>query len=330
MTHDGAVLALDIGGTKIAAAVVAADGAVGPVWRVPTPARDGAAAVVAAAVGAGRAALAGEGVDLIGIGSAGVIDPATGLVTHATEALPGWAGTPLAREVTTGLGATAYALNDVHAHALGEARHGAGRGLRDVLVIAVGTGVGGALVHDGSVVVGAHAGAGHVGHVAVAEAAGLPCPCGRTGHLEALASGTGIAAAHARALSSSGAGWSPRPGTLTGADVAALAATTGAEGALARAVLARAGRALGQVVGGLLNVMDPDIVVLTGSVASAGELWWEAVRAGIAEQAMDLVRSTPFVAATAGPEAALLGAAAHARAEHAARATASHPSVTAG
>jgi glucokinase len=112
--------------------------------------------------------------------------------------------------------------------------------------------------------------------------------------------------------------------------VAALAATTGAEGALARAVLARAGRALGQVVGGLLNVMDPDIVVLTGSVASAGELWWEAVRGGIAEQAMDLVRSTPVVAATAGPEAALLGAAAHARAEHAARATASHPSVTAG
>ncbi|HRW19558.1 MAG TPA: ROK family protein [Dermatophilaceae bacterium] len=314
MIPRGPVLALDIGGTKIAAAVVSAGADVGPVCRVPTPARDGAAAVVAAVVAAGRAALldgaGGQPPALVGIGSAGVIDPVTGTVTHATDALPGWAGTRLAQQVAAGLSAPAYAINDVHAHALGEARYGAGRGQRDVLVVAVGTGVGGALVRDGAVVVGAHAAAGHVGHVAVAAAAGLVCPCGRTGHLEALASGPGIAAAYARAVGSTSPGAAP----LTGGEVAALAAGDGPDSAKAREVLETAGRALGQVVGGLLNVLDPDVVVLTGSVADAGEGWWDAVRAGVAEQAMDLVASTPIVPATAGSEAALLGAAAHARA----------------
>lgn len=310
------MLALDIGGTKIAAAMSWPDGRLGTVHRVSTPAAEGPAAVLAAAVGAGRQALAGATPWLVGVGSAGVIDPVTGVVRHATDALPGWAGTPLAAHLGAEFGARAYALNDVHAHALGEARHGAGRGHRDVLVVAVGTGIGGAIVHDGRVLTGAHALAGHLGHLPCAEAAGLTCPCGRRGHLEALASGPGIAAAYTRQMTA-------RPGTetahrgpavvRTGAEVAALATGTGPDSVAARAALTLAGAALGRSLGGLLNVLDPDVVVLTGGVAAAPECWWAAVRAGVAEQAVDLVAGTPLRPAQAGPGAALLGAAAHAR-----------------
>ncbi|HRC64620.1 MAG TPA: ROK family protein, partial [Dermatophilaceae bacterium] len=119
------VLALDIGGTKIAAALVTG-GHVGEVCRVATPASQGPEAVVAAAVAVAKEARGESRPVLVGIGSAGVIDSTNGVVTHATDALPGWAGTPLARGVSEGLGLAAYALNDVHAHALGEASFGAG------------------------------------------------------------------------------------------------------------------------------------------------------------------------------------------------------------
>lgn len=313
------VLAVDIGGTKIAAGLVDASGGVSGRRTCRTPAAAGAAAVLAAAI-----ALAGEVVDVaapahpridaVGIGSAGVVDPTSGTIVSATGNLPGWTGTAVGAAFEEAFAVPVRVLNDVHAHALGEARYGAGRGAASMLLVAVGTGIGGAYVVRGSVDVGAHFVAGHVGHVPVPEADGVPCPCGRAGHLEGLASGTGILAAYRRADTNLDRG--PGVGLPAGAavdttyDVARLA-RDGQPTALA--VLHRCGFATGRVVGGLLNVLDPAVVVIGGGVAEAGEPWWAALRDGVRAEAMDRTASTPLVPAQAAQGAALIGAAAAAR-----------------
>lgn len=312
LTPTRRVLAIDIGGTKINAAVVTAEGAgsapavLGPVRTVRTPAAAGAAAVVDAAVTVGREAVAatgaagidGAGLDGVGIASAGVIDTERGVVVAATDSLPGWVGTDLVAAFEDAFGVHASALNDVHAHGLGEAISGSGKDHDSVLLVAVGTGIGGAFVEDGRVHTGAVGAAGHIGHLPAPEAAGVPCPCGRTGHLEGFASGPGILATLQR-----------RGGEA--ADTAALAAAAAAGDELATAVLRDAGFATGRVIGGLLNVLDPGVVAITGGVSAAGELWWDEVRRGVRHDAMDAVAATALVPAASGNHAALLGAAHH-------------------
>lgn len=301
-------LAVDVGGSKLAAAVVELPGAGGvPVLThrrtLPTPADEGGPAVLAAATALARQVLAdaaqdppGDPVEAVGVASAGTVRPADGAITHATGTLPGWAGTPLGDHLRRELGLPVVVLNDVHAHGVGEALDGAGRGHRSVLVVAVGTGVGGALVVDGEPAVGAHGVAGHVGHLPVPEAAGVPCTCGREGHLEGFASGHGLRTA-----------FRDRTGRdLPAREMAALAA---AGDGTARTLLAEAGRATGRAVGALLNVLDPDVVVVGGGLAAAPEPWPSALREGVALEAMDPVAATPVLLSGAGADAALTGAA---------------------
>lgn len=309
-------LAVDIGGTKIAAGLVPGVGggtSVEHLTTVPTPAAEGGEAVVRAALAAARAVLdaAGGQPARVGISTAGTVEPATGRVTHATDLILGWAGTPLAERFSTALRLPTAVLNDVHAHGVGEVLHGAAAGARSALVVAVGTGVGGCHVVDGAPVLGARGVAGHVGHVPVAEAAGLRCSCGRDGHLEALASGTGVAAEMER-----------RTGRrLTGREVAALAGTDAPAAHdtdlahVARGVLALAGRATGRALGGLLNVLDPQVVVVGGGLSQAGGPWRRALLEGVREQAMDVVAGVPVRLSDLGVEAALHGAA-HWATEH--------------
>ncbi|GAB78731.1 glucokinase [Austwickia chelonae] len=301
-------LAVDIGGTKITAALVDPAGRTLDRRGAPTPAEHGATAVLDTALDLGRELTAGRQITAIGIGSAGVIDPHTGTVTHATDALPGWPGTPLAAAFTDTFGVPAHALNDVHAHALGEARHGAGRGHRSMLLVAVGTGIGGAHVLNGTVLFGEHFVAGHIGHLAAPEAQGIRCSCGRDGHLEGLASGPGILTAFRRAGGQAA-------DTRAVAALAARARTRPDDPAadLAARTLHLCGRATGRIIGGLANILDPAVIVLTGGVADIGEHWWRSVRDGMSAETMDAVAATPLLPATAGQDAALLGAAAFAR-----------------
>ena len=203
------ILAVDIGGTKIAAAAIAEDGAVrGAIRTVPTPASQGPRAVLAAAAAvlteartevltAARAA--GESdVRAIGVSSAGVVDTTTGTIVAATDSLPGWGGTPVAAWLADLFGVPVRVLGDGNAFGVGEAAYGAGAGLASLLLIAVGTGIGGASITDGEPLVGAHFVGGHLGHVAVPEAAGFPCPCGREGHAEAVGGGAGLVATYHR------------------------------------------------------------------------------------------------------------------------------------
>ncbi|WP_460776088.1 ROK family protein, partial [Nocardiopsis nanhaiensis] len=138
--------ALDIGGTKIAAATVTAEGEVGARhWR-PTPAGKGPERILGTAADLVREAVGDLDTVGVGVGSAGVVDPATGRVRSATDALPGWAGTDLRGGLADALGRPVTVANDVHAHALGEYWRGAARGRPTALVLAVGTGVGAAQI----------------------------------------------------------------------------------------------------------------------------------------------------------------------------------------
>ena len=302
------VVAVDIGGTKIAAGVVTLGGeapVVEAVEKVPTAAMEGGRAVLARVLEAIRGALArAEGeVAGVGISSAGVIDPRTGDVTFANDLMPGWGGTALGAAVTKEFGLPCRVLNDVHAHALGEARWGGGRDAQSCLVVAVGTGIGGAFVERGQIMLGAHDEAGHIGHICCLAAAGVPCSCGATGHLEPVAAGPGIIDEYVRL----GGDATQADGTpMDGAEIDRRAA---AGDEAAKAAEARAGHALGEVLGSMCNMLDPTCVILSGSVAQCGPNWSGAMRESFLGQAMPPVQKTPVVDGELGGNAPLIGAA---------------------
>ncbi|WP_334121537.1 ROK family protein [Glutamicibacter sp.] len=296
----GEVLALDIGGTKIAGALVRADGSIPARAQRPTPATAGSKAMISAMLDViseilDSGTFSPEG---LGLGSAGVIDPSTAKVLSATDTILGWAGTDLAAELGARTGLPVRAVNDVHAHGLGEARFGAGVGSSDMLLIAVGTGIGGAYLHQGQLVSGSHHVAGHTGHIDSVYAFGLPCSCGRTAHVEAIGSGPAIYRHYQRLANN--------PTVKNTREVAQLA-QAGDEHA--HTALSVGGMAVGSAAASLANVLDPQTLVLAGGMAEAGPLWWESVRAGFVASAIDALAHTPLLPATLGTDAALLGAA---------------------
>ncbi|MGC0239064.1 ROK family protein [Arthrobacter sp. SD76] len=200
-----------------------------------------------------RAYAGGITVERVGVGSAGVIDALSGDVISATDAILGWAGTA----VTTGLAerldlppSSVQAVNDVHAHALGEAWTGAAAGTASSLLVAFGTGVGGSYVLEGRPVLGHRHVGGHVGHFASPYAyrngQPLTCVCGGSGHVEAIASGPAIAEAYQRL-----------GGQAPGPDARSIFALAAHGDAIAIKVISAAAAAAGQAVGGLANILDP-------------------------------------------------------------------------
>ena len=314
------VVGVDVGGTKIAAALVSADGGLlGPVAEAPTPAREGAQAVLDAiassvttlidtgAPAARRVRLAPVAV---GIGSAGVIDSDRGVVVSATDAIADWPGTDIASAVagrllaagTAPQGVPVHVDNDVNAYAAGEAWIGAGAGAAGVLMVAVGTGVGGAVVLDGRVHHGARFLAGEMGHMPSGPAGAEPCTCGRTGHLEAVAAGPQIARRYREAT---GAG-------VTGAQEVERLANAG--DAVARRVYREAAVALGEAIAAVVTVLDPERVIVSGGLARSGEVWWGPLRETVRAEVLDLVAADlEIVPAALGTTAPIVGAAHQAR-----------------
>ncbi len=299
MSH---AVGVDVGGTKIAAALVDAAGAVGPVATVPTPAASGPAAVLDAVAGLVVQVAAGTPIVGVGVGTAGVVDAGRGVIVSATDTFADWVGTDVAAGLRARLAGAGVGVgrvevrNDVDAHALGEAWLGAGAGAASLLMVAVGTGVGGALVLDGRLRTGAHHVAGELGHIPAVGAEGLRCPCGRPGHLEALAAGPGLAR---------------RYGVLTGVDVDAreVARRASAGDDAAVRAIADAAACLGRALAGIMTVVDPAVVVVGGGVAEIGPLWWTPMLATCRAETIDALAAVPIVPAALGAEAPLLGAA---------------------
>ncbi|NDK31684.1 ROK family protein [Nesterenkonia haasae] len=300
----GPVISLDIGGTSIRGGIVT-DGARPEVQlhhRQPTEAEDGGPAVLrrALAIAQNLHALVPE-TRGISVACAGVIDPADGTVTSATELMPGWAGTDVGGALRAQTGLNCTVLNDVHAHALGEFHYGAGRGCASALVVAVGTGLGGGFLSGGQLVRGAGGLAGHVGHIHHPAASGLRCTCGRSGHLESVASGSGLTARYQERRGAND------PNATDGAAVAAHAAR-GIQAA--ERALRVGGTALGECLGSLANAWAPERIILSGSVTGAGDIWWQAVREGYSASAMTPLQLRPIVLGELGDDAPLIGAAA--------------------
>jgi fructokinase len=262
-------IGIDLGGTKIEAIVLDDAGAVPFRERRPTP-RDDYAATVDAIVDLVRTAERAVGrTATVGIGMPGAISPATGLVKNANST---WLiGHPLDRDLARQLGRPVRLANDANCFALSEASDGAAAGAEVVFGVIVGTGCGGGVVVGGHVLTGPNAIAGEWGHnplpwPAPEEYPWLPCYCGKRGCLETFLSGPGLVRDYATA-----AGVSPRG--ITGADVVARA---GAGDTAATAALERYAHRLARGLATVINVLDPDVIVLGGGVSNVAMLY-EAV-----------------------------------------------------
>ncbi|MFD0558991.1 glucokinase [Stackebrandtia endophytica] len=295
-TMDDPMIGVDIGGTKIAAATV--DGRGGIVQAVvrPTPSADGPDAVLAAVADAIRTLTGHERAPGIGVGTGGVIDHDRGIVVAANDLLPGWAGTDVRRQLAERFGKPVAVDNDVNAFGLAEQRFGAGVGHRDVLYVSVGTGVGGALVLGGELHRGVHHTAGELGHLAVPEAVGRLCNCGRPDHLEAVASGPAI---------------SRRYTELGGErlDLRAVADRAQTGEPLAIAVITDGARALGRALAGLVNTIDVSRVVVGGGVADMGQRYWRPLTEAFADELQPGPGAIRPVPAALGSRSAVIGAA---------------------
>ncbi|HYT25128.1 MAG TPA: ROK family protein [Actinomycetota bacterium] len=293
------LLGVDIGGTKIAVAVVdPASGAVIARRAVSTPAQEGPVAVVEAAADLAARVLVAYPATAAGVGAPGVVDARRGVVATSTGVLPGWEGTAVAAELERRLGLPFAADNDVNAAALGEARYGAGRGLDSFLLVVVGTGLGGAIVQGGRVLRGATGTTGEIGHVPVFGVDGVVCSCGSSGHLEAVVAAPAITAAYHRATGE------------PGVDIRVIARRATAGEAEAVATLAAVGTVFGRTLGGLVNTLDPEAVVLGGGVMQAGPPIWEPLEAALRAEVLPSVSGVPLRPAALGVDAGVIGAAA--------------------
>ncbi|TDV50754.1 ROK family protein [Actinophytocola oryzae] len=282
------MLAVDIGGTKIACGIVDSDGRLLRHATRPTGSEPFAslrAVVAELEVGA---------VDGVGIGCAGPIDTVAGTVSPIN--IPSWRDFPLVARVQELVGAPVSLAGDAVCVALGEHWVGAGQGSRAMLGMVVSTGIGGGLVLDGRPFAGLTGNAGHVGHVVV-EPDGDPCTCGGHGCAETVASGPHLVRwARTR-------GWA-------GEDARALAASALAGDAIAAEAFRRSGRAVGLAIVATAAVCDLDLAVVGGGVAQTGDLLFDPVRATLARHAgLSYLRHLRVEPARLGTTAGLYGAA---------------------
>jgi len=309
VTGSPQAIGIDVGGTKTAAMRVSREGAVVAREILPTPADDMAATletIVAAAK-----TVATDDVVAAGIAAAGLVETATGILRFAPNLA--WRDAPLVAFVSERLDVPVVADNDNTAAAWGEFRFGAGRGYRDLLLVGVGTGIGGGIVADGELVRGAHGFAAEIGHIVV-EPDGPLCGCGNQGCWEQVASGQAVTRAGREAVRS---GAATSLVALSGGDVGRVtgpmvtrAARDG--DAVAIGIIAEVGRRLGVGIAGLVNVLDPEVVVVAGGVAAAGDLLLGPARTAFAQtvEAPGHRPDVPIVPAALGNDAGAVGAAA--------------------
>jgi glucokinase len=292
-------LALDIGGTKIAAGLVDVEGALVHHARLPTPDGDAEAVwTVVDTLVTEALAEAGGRVRGVGISSAGPIDLPAGTVSPIN--IVEWQGFPVVERVSTLTGGPVRLGGDGLCMALGERWRGAGRGAQFLLGMVVSTGVGGGLVLDGAPYDGRTGNAGHVGHVVV-DPDGGRCSCGGRGCVETIAAGPRMAQ-WAREH-----GWDAPPG----ADAKELADAATAGNTVALQAFRRGATAVAAMIASVGAVCDLDLVVIGGGVAKSGQLLFGPLREALTTYArLDFLRGLRVLPAELGSDAGLVGAAA--------------------
>jgi glucokinase len=311
------VVGVDLGGTKILCGVVDSDNAILGRAKRSTPAKEGGPAILDAIVECVDEALEAAGltrddVAAGGIGSPGPLDVETGVILYSANLSV--KNYPLAPELSAVLNRPVVLRNDVRVGGVAEHRLGAGRGYGDVIAAFVGTGIGGCVILDGRVLEGATGNAGEIGHMVV-RAGGPRCGCGARGCLETLASKTAIARRIEKALRKgrhTALGEKiGRKGRLKSGD---LAQAVAARDPVALDEVRRAAHFLGLGLGGLVNVLGPEVVIVGGGVAEAlGEPYVDLVREAARSQILVDPDKVKIVPAALGDNAGILGAALMAR-----------------
>jgi glucokinase len=309
-----AYLGIDLGGTQLRVAVADGRGRLRTVLRRPTEAHRGRQHVIDRIVVAVHDVLAldqtkAASVRATGLSMPGPVDPAAGTVISPPN-LPGFVNVPLNRILTQSTGIPTFLHHDAHLAALGEYLKGAARGADNTVYVTVSTGIGAGLILDGALYGGAHGIAGEVGHIVV-QPRGPVCACGNRGCVEAIASGTGIARAARESAGVDPQSALHRIDAPTAADVvrAARAGDT-----LAIALLRDAGEALGIAMGTLVNLFNPELIVLGGSVVNAGSLLLRPMRRSMDESSWRSARrGLRIVRPALGADAGLIGAVEYAR-----------------
>jgi glucokinase len=298
-------IAIDIGGTQIRVAIYP-KGETRPIKqkRIPTkgknetplerliglvaemwPVNDSVCAIVAAAPG--------------------WVNPQLGIV-YTCPNIPGWDNLPLAQILHDRFGVPVKLGNDANLAALGEWRYGAGRGHHNLIYLTISTGIGGGVIIDDRMLLGAHGIAAEMGHVTVIPD-GPMCGCGQRGHLEAVGSGTAIGRYVAEQLAQGVPSSLSEIVNPTGRDISE-AAEHGDP--LAKAALGRAGTHIGHAIANFLHIFNPSMIILGGGVSRSGPFLLEPLRAGIAERIIspEYLHGLVITTAELGDDAGLLGA----------------------
>lgn len=308
-------LAIDLGGTKIMAAIVSPDGRVISRNYCPTLAVKGTKEVIDRLSSAAEGVVTKAGLrfsELAGIviAAAGALNAEKGVITSSPN-LPGWHNVPLRDILADRLGIATYMINDASAAALGEHRFGAGRGLDNLVYLTVSTGIGGGIIIGGKLYTGANGSAGEIGHMII-EADGPQCSCGNSGCLEALASGTAVAAEAVKRIGQGEASSitelaKDASKTIT-AKTVALAARQGDY--LACDVVAKAAYYLGIGLANVVNIFNPEMVIIGGGMSQMGDMLLKPARKVVKQRAFRLPAQTVrIVRARLGGDAGVIGAA---------------------
>jgi len=287
------ILSVDIGASKIAVGLVYPDGSVDHRKETPTEAHKGGESLMVKVINLCRAFIIEVGQEKgssapginpisIGISSAGQIDDSTGTVIFATENLPGWTGMDIKGRIESALGIETYVENDVNCLALGEANFGAGKGNKHILFLAVGTGIGGAIIIDGKLYRGWKGSAGELGHITI-DYQGNLCNCGSRGCIEMYASGPAIEKAYNKG---------DKGKQITCKEITSFAQ---AGDKYALSVITSAGKYLGICLFGILNLLNPEMVILGGGVLSTNDIYLNAVRQAVAQNALGPMKDTPII-----------------------------------
>ncbi|MCI3931474.1 ROK family protein [Streptomyces sp. AN091965] len=294
------VIALDVGGTGMKAALVGADGTLLHEARRPTGRERGANAVVesildfAAELRAHGVAHLGEPAAAVGVAVPGIVDAERGLAVYAANL--GWTDVPLRDLISARLGGVPVALgHDVRTGGLAEGRLGAGRGTARFLFVPLGTGIAGAIGINGVIEPGAHGSAGEIGHIVV-RPGGPPCGCGQRGCLERLASASAVSKAWAEASGDPAADAADCAKAVRSGDPRAIEVWQHAVDALADGLLTA------------LTLLDPDTLIVGGGLAEAGDTLFTPLRQAVADRVVQFQTLPGIVPAALGDAAGCLGA----------------------
>ncbi len=310
------IAGVDLGVSKVIAVVTNLEGQVVSRARLEIDAHAGPEAIVSRLLKATHTAFEAAGavasrIAGIGLSVPGLIDAERGLSVFAPN-IPGWANIHIVRRFRDELGLPCWVENDARAMAIGEAMFGAARGYQNILCVNVGRGIGAGIIVSGEIYRGKQGGAGELGHMTV-DPNGPMCPCGNHGCLEVMAAGPSIAAAAIRAVST---GASTRIRELAGGRIEEITAEVVSDAAdqgdaLAQGLIRESGRYLGIGIANAVNLLSPEIVVIGGGVARAGDILFDEVRSTVQKRAFTtMVNLPPIVPSDKGEDASSIGAAA--------------------